>query len=68
MDLKYGDAMYKLGGLEEARDFQAAKQKNYVWRQSNAQDPHDPFVCWCEGRTGVPFIDANMKELVATGY
>ncbi len=31
---------------------------------------HDPekFKAWCEGRTGQPFIDANMRELMTTGW
>ncbi len=26
------------------------------------------FTAWCEGRTGQPFINANMRELAATGW
>lgn len=26
------------------------------------------FAKWCKGETGIPFIDANMKELNATGF
>jgi deoxyribodipyrimidine photo-lyase len=26
------------------------------------------FEAWREGRTGYPFIDANMRELKATGF
>jgi deoxyribodipyrimidine photo-lyase len=29
---------------------------------------HDVFDAWREGRTGEPFIDANMKEIALTGY
>ena len=28
-------------------------------------------ICWlyiAEGRTGVPYVDANMRELIATGF
>jgi len=34
------------------------------------QGNHDPFrfEAWCEGRTGQPFVDANMRELAATGW
>lgn len=32
-----------------------------------SRDQHR-FLAWCEGRTGYPFIDACMKELVASGY
>jgi deoxyribodipyrimidine photo-lyase len=26
------------------------------------------FQQWCQGRTGMPLVDANMRELAATGY
>ena len=26
------------------------------------------FAAWCHGRTGQPFIDANMREIAATGW
>ncbi len=26
------------------------------------------FKCWCEGRTGFPFVDAAMREMNATGF
>jgi len=29
---------------------------------------HKAFRRWAEGRTGVPFVDANMRELNRTGY
>lgn len=28
----------------------------------------EKFEAWCQGCTGVPFIDANMRELNSTGY
>ena len=34
-----------------------------VWRR----DERD-FERWIEGRTGVPFVDANMREIARTGY
>lgn len=37
--------------------------KNREWRH-NEED----FQKWAEGNTGIPFIDANMRELNATGY
>lgn len=33
------------------------------WRN----DAHE-FDCWCNGRTGIPLVDAGMRELNATGY
>jgi deoxyribodipyrimidine photo-lyase len=28
----------------------------------------DRFAAWCAGRTGVPIVDAGMRQLVATGW
>jgi len=28
----------------------------------------EPFEAWCRGETGIPFVDAAMRELLATGY
>ncbi len=38
--------------------------------QKGPRGDRDPrrFAAWCEGRTGEPFIDANMRELAATGW
>ncbi|NBD74343.1 deoxyribodipyrimidine photo-lyase [Patescibacteria group bacterium] len=33
------------------------------WEQDETR-----FAAWCEGRTGVPIVDAGMRELNATGY
>jgi deoxyribodipyrimidine photo-lyase len=33
------------------------------WRDDPAQ-----FDAWCQGRTGFPFVDAGMRELLATGW
>ncbi len=34
----------------------------------NQHDNFEAFQAWAEGRTGVPFVDANMRELNATGF
>ncbi len=34
-----------------------------VWRDSNSD-----FLAWCEARTGVPIVDAAMRQLVTTGW
>lgn len=31
-------------------------------------DPGEKFKAWCEGRTGYPFVDAAMRQLVQTGW
>lgn len=55
--------------------FTAAKHgRDLFLRSGIARKPAtgnaDPrrFAAWCEGRTGQPFIDANMRELAATGW
>lgn len=40
-----------------------AKYDSIPWRDSDAD-----FQRWCEGRTGVPLVDAGMRELNSTGF
>lgn len=51
---KYGDKIFSASGIH---------QRNKSWREN----PED-FKKWAEGNTGIPFIDANMRELNNTGY
>ena len=51
---KHGPALFLRKGLTDALP-------------SSDQD-QGRFQTWCEGRTGEPFIDANMRELAATGW
>ncbi|KAL0226836.1 hypothetical protein P9112_014160 [Eukaryota sp. TZLM1-RC] len=37
-----------------------------TWR--SAQEEPERWEAWCAGRTGVPFVDAGMRQLVETGY
>lgn len=53
--LKYGTRLFKTTGIKN--DFTAQ------W-----QPRHDLFEKWLNGQTGVPFIDANMRELKLTGF
>ena len=52
---KYGNKIFQKGGIID---------------QPNASLKNDRQLLqvWIEGRTGVPFIDANMKELAQTGF
>jgi deoxyribodipyrimidine photo-lyase len=52
---KHRSAFWTKGGIRERDDIQ--------WRR-DARD----FERWKRGRTGVPFVDANMRELNETGY
>ncbi|MFN3802573.1 DASH family cryptochrome [Belliella pelovolcani] len=51
---KHGNNVFKLSGI-----------KNYV---DNWVRNEKLFQKWAEGNTGIPFIDANMRELNATGF
>ncbi|KAG9093114.1 hypothetical protein FS749_015056 [Ceratobasidium sp. UAMH 11750] len=62
---KYGNDIFKLQGLSSRvapSDAQAASQ----W--TSWDDRNDKIQAWFEGCTGVPFIDACMRELTLTGY
>lgn len=55
--------------------FTAAKQGRALFQHSGSRNEEvdgtwgkERFLAWCEGRTGQPFIDANMRELAATGW
>jgi deoxyribodipyrimidine photo-lyase len=51
---KHGSNVFQLGGL---------RQQRLPWKQD-----WERFEAWCDGRTGFPLIDANMRELAATGF
>ncbi len=53
--LRFGDRLFKASGIKH--DIQKR------WRRDN-----DLFIRWAEGETGIPFIDANMRELAQTGF
>ncbi|KAJ7561774.1 hypothetical protein O6H91_03G040700 [Diphasiastrum complanatum] len=55
LSIKYGNNIFHLGGPRKV------VQKS--WSQSK-----DLFEAWRNGCTGYPLIDANMKELSATGF
>lgn len=61
------------------RDFfrlQGKKYRNRIFFKGGTKGEADPrqrddirlFTLWAEGKTGVPFIDANMRELNRTGF
>ncbi|MAO63842.1 MAG: cryptochrome DASH [Balneola sp.] len=51
---KHGDMIFWASGIQKSKR---------EWRQDKTD-----FQKWAEGITGIPFIDANMRELNATGY
>ncbi len=52
--LKHGSALFKKQGIQN-------KKNTYIDSQKNID-------AWVEGATGDAFIDANMRELAATGF
>lgn len=52
--VKYGNQIFQLGGIQ-------GKDLDKTTHQES-------FDKWAEGMTGIPFVDANMRELNATGY
>ncbi len=40
--------------------------KTFPWRQADESD--SDFNAWCHGKTGVPMVDAGMRELWRTGW
>jgi deoxyribodipyrimidine photo-lyase len=51
---KHGDKIFHIQGIKNQED---------SWSRDKSQ-----FEAWAEGMTGVPFVDANMRELNATGF
>lgn len=51
---KHGTDVFQIDGIKKQMD---------SWRRDSAD-----FQRWCEGMTGVPFVDANMRELNRTGF
>ena len=54
ISLKHGNRMFFQKGI---------KNREYKWSTDRKK-----FNQWAEGRTGVPFVDANMRELNLTGF
>ncbi len=51
---KYGNRIFQFGGIQD--------------KSPNLRDDIALFHKWKNGETGVPFIDANMREINATGF
>jgi len=54
--MKYGKIIFYKSGIQRAQ------------RMEKTNGTRKDFIKWCKGETGQPFIDANMRELNATGY
>ncbi len=65
-ELLWRDYFRLMGKKHENRIFLKNGPQNKPLR--HLKNNRDLFHAWAEGRTGVPFIDANMRELNATGW
>jgi deoxyribodipyrimidine photo-lyase len=60
----YADVLYR---LPQARDENVDQRFDVVpWQQGPAAD--EMFELWAAGKTGYPFVDAGMRQLVKTGW
>lgn len=65
---KYGSSLYTLEGLEENHNSKMSNEKKQNWLAPQSfSDKKDGFVRWALWQTGIPLVDANMKELAMTG-
>jgi deoxyribodipyrimidine photo-lyase len=55
MGKKYGNLIFQLSGIKQDK-------------QSISRVDLSLFDLWAKGNTGIPFIDANMRQLNTTGY
>jgi deoxyribodipyrimidine photo-lyase len=53
---KYGERIFLKGGIKAKNELDMASNRKRTFKR------------WVNGETGVPFIDANMRELKATGF
>jgi deoxyribodipyrimidine photo-lyase len=51
---KHGNKIFRVSGL---------RGLSIPWKQDQQR-----FELWCQGKTGFPLVDANMRELAATGF
>ncbi|MBU1188467.1 MAG: DASH family cryptochrome [Gammaproteobacteria bacterium] len=57
-----GNALFRFVGLRDQPIHGLRAFDRFDQRQ------HEQFAAWTQGATGIPMIDANMRELQATGY
>ncbi|GAA94967.1 uncharacterized protein L969DRAFT_53007 [Mixia osmundae IAM 14324] len=66
---KYGVNLFLLEGFEGVTDPKKAANKVDDWNDWTEEEAsHGKLSRWLKGTTGVPFIDANMIELVESGF
>ena len=43
-------------------------EQGFMGKKVEFENSDDLFERWCDGQTGIPFVDANMRKLNRTGY
>ncbi|CAH7688089.1 DNA photolyase, FAD-binding/Cryptochrome [Phakopsora pachyrhizi] len=76
--LKYGSSLFKLKGFEGLLNPKGAAEKYKKWKpfrnekmnqsRTKAAPIDRNALSWLKARTGVPFLDANIRELILTGF
>lgn len=61
-------SLFNLGGWKEVLRPQESAKTLGDWKGFNLDDPNDPIRRMMEGNTGIPLIDACMRELGTTGF
>jgi deoxyribodipyrimidine photo-lyase len=56
---RHGDTVFAPGGIQRLR---------LRWRALDEADAQADFARWTSGTTGLPLVDASMRELSATGF
>jgi deoxyribodipyrimidine photo-lyase len=60
--------LFDLAGFEGVLKPGESRKKIREWKTFNLADSQDRGRLFLEGRTGIPMVDANMRELAMTGY
>lgn len=47
---------------------QIFQTKGYKDKEVEFENDPEKFKRWCDGNTGIPFVDAHMRQLNETGY
>jgi len=59
--IQSGKRLFDYGGVQN-------KPEKWFSGKRKVHNRESDFEAWCTGTTGFPFVDANMRELVATGW
>ena len=65
-ELLWRDFFRLMGKKHENKIFLRGGPKQEI--DPSAKNDHTLLKLWIEGRTGIPFIDANMREIALTGF